>query len=148
METITKFKAYDGVEFTNSNKCEEYEKQSREVEAIIIQLPQKPELPGGGFENGKGYLQHNEELFMKIRSELLEFAKKFTDHQWIQQSIDKGTDVHASWAGRLIDECGINALRKAWNRIMCVDSSFREWGQPYYANNPGKGKQVALNGPV
>lgn len=27
----------------------------------------------------------------------------------------------------------------------CIDEQFREWGQPYFAVNPDKGKQICIN---
>lgn len=30
------------------------------------------------------------------------------------------------------------------HRMHCIDLNDREWGQPYFALNPGKGKMVAL----
>lgn len=145
MKKITKYVADDGSEFNSLDECEKYELHCKHVSDVMKGLGETPELPGCGFSNGDGYLQHEEKTFMDVRTKLLEIAKQFTDHKWIQQTIDKGLDAHPSYAGRIIDECTTSPLRRAWYRIMCVDTKFREWGQPYYANYPEQAKNVRLN---
>lgn len=144
MKKIAKYVADDGSEFTSERKCREYEAHCKRVAQILKPLGPLPNLPACGFANGDGYIQHDEQTFMKARVELLEQAKKFTTHKWIQESIDKGMDAHSSYAARIIQECTTTALDRAWCRIQCVDRQFREWGQPYYAEHPEKAKQVKL----
>ena len=48
--------------------------------------------------------------------------------------------------GRYLDDAGTNAVYSAWYRFMSMDDLYREWGQPYYALNPGTGKQNQLFG--
>lgn len=47
-------------------------------------------------------------------------------------------------AGRYFND-GNDHLYRLWNRVMATDDAFREWGQPYFALNPGKGKNKQLN---
>ena len=145
METITKYKAYDGTEFTDPAKCQEYEQACHKIEAVTGRLPGKPNLPWCKFENGSGYLQHDEETFISVRNELCEIANGMLANTWFKQTIEKGMDVDASWAGRIISEIPNKALNNAWHRVMCTDSQFREWGQPYFASHPSKAEQVRLN---
>lgn len=143
MQTITKYKADDGVEFLNASECELHEANCELAEAIMRTLPKKPD--SCDFSNGGGYVQHDAETLLKARNRFLEFVKRYTDHKWIQQSIDGGMDIDCSWAGRIIGECAPSSIYKHWCRFGCVDKSFREWGQPYYALNPEQGKQIRLN---
>jgi hypothetical protein len=145
MKTITKFQAYNGTEFIDQTACLVYEVNCRRADDIISILPPKPNLPGCGFENGDGYLQHDREVFLKVRRLLLEQALvEFPDDKHLEQSLAED-DVHPSWAARIIGECCTKQLDRAWYRIYCTDKEFREWGQPYYALNPTEGKQVCLN---
>lgn len=143
METITKYKAFDGREFVDPTDCELHETNCKLAEVIMQPMPDKPE--GCGFSNGDGYLQHDKEVLLKVRNRFLEFARRYTDHKWVQQTIDKGFDADPSWAGRIIGECAPSTINKHWYRFMCIDNQCREWGQPYYATNPDKAKQIRLN---
>lgn len=145
MQTITKYQAFDGREFFDADECQKYENFAERVTLLMKPLGDKPDLPGCEFENGGGYLQHDGDTFLKVRNALLELAKEQIKHRWIQETIDKGMEVHSSYAGRLISECGNRPLHSAWHRIECTDSKFREWGQPYYANNPSEAEQACLN---
>lgn len=143
MRKIQKWCAKDGAEFFEEEQCRSYERHCRAVKEAMEPMGKRP--PGCSFSNGSGYLQHTKEEFIAVRRKLLEIAKEFTDHRWIQDSIDKGLTVHPSYAGRIISECTTIPLDRAWSRIMCVDKNFREWGQPYYAENPNEAKQIRLN---
>ncbi len=144
MEIITKYKAHDGREFLDSDECAVHEQNCTIALGIANKLPGKPS--GCDFSNGSGYIQHTRDNVLNVRNEFLEFVKRYTkDISIIQQTIDKGFDAHSSWAGRIIDECTPNSISKHWYRFMCIDAQFREWGQPYYADNPDKAEQVQLN---
>lgn len=144
MKAITKFQAYNGTEFTDAEECALYEAKCASADAVIALLPPQPELPGCGFNNGGGYLQHDPVTFKAARRALLELALKEQDHPWLHDSIAK-EDTHPSYAYRIISECCTKQLNDAWYRIACTDRFFREWGQPYYRDHPEEAKQVCLN---
>jgi len=144
METITKFKAIDGTEFTSETECLKYELLIKRVGEIMALLPPTPKDDGCSFANGDGYIKHDKAKLRNAQVQILGLCKDYIDHKWIQQTIDDES-VHPSYVGRLIDDYNIRPINKAWFRFMCVDKQNREWGQPYYANNPEKGKQVQLN---
>jgi len=141
METITKFKAIDGKEFTDKNECIKYESLIERVNNVMSALPKNPD--GCDFANGSGFIQHDKQVLRQTQVKILELCKEYIDHKWIQQSIDDIT-VHPSWVARLLGDYGIRPLENAWNRFQCVDSQGREWGQPYYAANPEKASQVQI----
>lgn len=136
MQAIQKYRADDGAEFAAEVDCIAHEALCAEVTEIMATLPKRPSDEGCRFSNGHGYLQHTPEKFWPARDALLRVAKRLIPHKWIDQALVDKT-VHASWAGRLIDETS-RPLARAWYRLMCIDKDLREWGQPYYANNPDR----------
>lgn len=144
MKQIIKFKADDGTEFDSEMSCKEYEVICARVEAIVCELPPRPNLPHCHYENGGGYLQHDPVAFKQVRYRLLELANELSPHHWFVEAMND-ENVHPSYPARLIGEMPYRALDKAWSRIYCTDKQFREWGQVYYAENPTKGHQVRLN---
>jgi hypothetical protein len=149
MKQIIKWIAEDGAEFNSREACDEYERLCADVQEVLSKLPKIPDLPECSFENGGGYLQHSEETIKPARDDILHLALKngvggTSIEKWITAMLN-GEDVHASWPGRAIDECCPAPLRRAWYRFMCMDSQWREWGQPYYANHPEEAKQIRLN---
>ena len=143
METITKYKAFDGKEFTDVEHCTEHEANCAEATRIMRLLPERPD--SCNFTNGSGFLRHDKKIFLAARKNFCEFAKRYTDHKWLQDTIDRGLEVDASWAGRIIGETAPSSIAKHWHRFMCTDAELREWGQAYYAIHPEKAKQKQLN---
>ena len=144
MKTITKYEAIDGTEFDHENECLKYEKLIERIDLIMHELPKRPEDDGCRFSNGGGFIQHDKATLCKARIKILKEVKKHIKHPWVQQTIDD-ENVHPSYVSRLIDDYRIKPLNSAWYRFMCIDKSGREWGQPYFANNPEKGQQIKLN---
>lgn len=144
MKSITKYVSEDGVEFDNEQACAAYEKTCAQVRAVMAPLGIKPDLPGCGFANGDGYLQHRPTVVASVRADLLAIADSIMPHRWFKESA-ADPSVHPSWAGRMIDEMQGKCLREAWYRFMCMTPDGREYGQPYYANNPDQAKDVRLN---
>lgn len=142
METITKFKAIDGKTFNSQSECLDYENLINTINNIMKKLPALPN-DSIDFTNGDGFIQHDKNILRSVQVNLLEVIKKYIKHNWVQQTIDD-ENVHPSYVGRLIDDYGLNPLNDAWYRFMCIDKFGREWGQPFYANNPDKGKQVCI----
>ena len=132
MKQITKYLADDGSEHNDACDCLDHESNCKKATAIISQLPERPE--GCEYTNGSGYIQHDKVIFQQVKKEFLEFCKKYTNHEWIQQSIDD-PNIDPSWPGRILGECLPNSIHRLWHRFSCTDTLDREWGQPYYVNN-------------
>ena len=144
MQPITRYQADDGVIFTTSAECIQYEANTQLASLIMSKLP-TPTVNSCDFSNGAGYIQHNIETVISVRNQFLRFIQQeYSTHRWIQDTID-GADIHASYAGRIICECCPSAISKHWYRFQCMDKQYREWGQPYFADNPDKAEQVRLN---
>ena len=141
MKTITKYKAVDGKEFNDEKSCLDYESLISKVDLIMSSLI--PTIDSTDFSNGCGFIQQDKSTVKNTRLELLLEIKKHVDHNWIQQTIEDD-NIHGSWVARILGDYNINPLSKAWYRFSCIDKSFREWGQPYYALNPDKGQLIKL----
>lgn len=146
MEKIERviYRAYDGTEFSSIDLCADHEKNCLLVDKIIDQLIKTPD--DSDFGGGAGYIQHDLNNVLKVRTEFLEFCKRYisTKHDWIQQAIDRGFDVHWSYPYRILSEVLPPHMNHLANRFYCIDDKGREWGQPYFALNPEKGTQIKL----
>lgn len=127
MEKITIYKALDGTRFDSEKDCLSYEELINQTEQIMKKLGKAPD--NLGFVNGGGYVQRSIEDVNKAKEELVRLSeKKFN------QCLD------FDFVGRYAE--GYKCLYYAWHRLSSIDKKGREWGQPYYAINPGQGKQV------
>jgi len=140
MKQITKWQADDGTEFTDEIVCLDYELLCGKVTKIMSAFPVPPE--GCVFANGGGYLQLSEEVVTTVRNQILDLIATKIDHHWVEESRDPR--IHTSWVARLVGDYNIRPLSAAWERLSCIDNQWREWGQPYYANNPDEGCQIEL----
>jgi|JI9StandDraft_1071089.scaffolds.fasta_scaffold392013_2 hypothetical protein len=143
MEIITKYKAIDGVEFKKMDDCLEYEALIARVHSLMSRLKPRPENDGFAFIKGDGFIQHDKNTVLEIRKSLLEIAYKYNPMRWVKDSIESD-DVHPSYAQSMIDETGIQPLINAWYRFSCMTHDFREFGQPYFRDNPEKAKQFNI----
>lgn len=146
MKEIIKYVAKNGIEFTEKQKCIDYELLIDRVDKIMERLPKPPENDGCNFANGHGYIQHDRELLKSVWNDLLdEFATRI-DHKWIEESKDFKAD--ASWVARLVGDYDIKPYWQAWSRMSNIHRpTLREFGQPYFANNPDKAEQFDINEP-
>ena len=143
MKEIIKYVAKDNTEFTDKAKCIAHEDTIDRVDAILQRLPKLPEDDGCKFVNGGGYIKHDRKVLLSVWNDLIDEFKKVIDHKWMDESKDMKAD--ASWVGKLVGDYDIKPYWKAWNRMSCIHrESSREFGQPYYANNPDKAEQFEL----
>jgi hypothetical protein len=135
MKQIAKYRSVDGREFSTEKECLDYETLIDTVNTIMARLKPLPREDGCDFRNGHSFVQQSKAAFKLVKLNLLNEVKKHINHKWIRQTMEDET-VHLSYVGRLIDDCNIPPLNNAWSRLMCIDKEYREWGQPYFANNP------------
>ena len=142
MTPFIKYLADDGSEHRTADAAIAHERLCANVAEIMALLPALPDDPRCKFANGNGYIQHDAQNVQRVRNALLGLANQLKPHDWLQKSMADPA-IHASWAGRLLDEEYPRPLSRAWYRFHCIDSEWREWGQPYYANNtPTDAKQL------
>ena len=92
------------------------------------------------FANGAGYIQHSCDIVEKCQRDFLDYCYEVTG-----QDVFKEKNVHRQGiVGRYLDDGGTD-LYRYWHRFVCIDEENREWGQPFFAINPTKGKQRCLN---
>jgi hypothetical protein len=135
MKPIIKYRADDGSEHDNEAQAIERDKLCAEVAEVMGLLPAKPNDTGCRFANGHGYIQHDPATALRVRHAILTIAARLCNHELIAQAIADPVGVHASWPGRIISESCPHPVWVAWERFSCMDAQWREWGQPYYANN-------------
>lgn len=141
MKEITRYESPDGNQFNTVAECKRYETLCGTVEAILGWIPNRPDCCD--FSNGGGYIQHDKKTFIEFKNALLDLIGKRLKHKWVEET--KSEDRHVSHLARLLDDSGESCLQNAWQRIYCTDKKYREWGQPFYVNNPEKGTQKRLN---
>ena len=116
METITKYRAVDGSEYSDAKACIARDVLCAQLEKIMSALQPRPQEIGCNFTNGEGYIQHDEAVLLLVKSALNGLGIPIT----------------------------VWPISKAWYRIQCTDNQSREWGQPYFAFHPTEGKQVCI----
>ena len=144
MKTIQKYEANDGSVWDTETECLAHESLCERIRNVMKAFPPLPKNDGCSFANGGGYIQLSEPIVTKVREQLLDLIGEKVTHKWVQES--RGGKKHPSWVHRLLSDCEITPLSKAWYRICCVDDQWREWGQPYYAAHPTEGEQRQIAG--
>jgi len=149
--TITEYVAKDGAVFRDRNECILHEELVDELEVIMSKLPPKPDDPDCRFANGHGYIQHDKETFIEAKNDILQLILSLVNNEnikknWITPTIEqKWGECHPSWVSKAVSDCCPRIVNSAWRRFSCTDKEFREWGQPYFADNPDKGTLERLN---
>ena len=117
MKPLTVYVADDGARFDTAAAALERDALIEECQAATTFLRHTPTDDGCAFANGGGFLQQP----TGSRQRLLTFLEA------------KG--VHRDSNGPL----GLLLYR-----LHCIDTQDREWGQPFFALHPHRGKQVAV----
>lgn len=131
---LTKYEAEDGALFDSEIECTKHERLVKELKAIMKPLGKKPKDPGCRFANGDGYIQHDLEDVEKAKQDLLNLFNRGQKEK-----------MGFSYLGRYLND-NMSPAYDEWLRLYSVDVHGREWGQPFYAQNPGKGKQEPYTG--
>ena len=143
MKPITVYEANDGSRWDDPNKASERDSLIHEIYLIMAPLPEVKD-DASRFANGNGYVQRDAVIVERVRADLLVPTKRILKWWWDGQMKDHGkepVDAHPSWYLRILDGTAA-PLERAWSRLCCIDKSYREWGQPFYAAHPEKGEQV------
>lgn len=75
------------------------------------------------------YIQHIPDVVEKTQTEFLQICGEI-----LKSDVYTTGKLHRQGIiGRYLDDCGVSELYSTWNRFMCIDQEYREWGQPYYA---------------
>lgn len=143
--TVVQYISDDGRVFTSESAALQWETNVAVVKEIEDILGPRPDLPHGG-----GYWQHTRETVRRFWGAVLKASLGvFNAYPELQAQIKAAIDtdpssVHpGSIAGRIMDDTG-SPLQSLWSRMMCIDPQYREWDQPYFALNPGRGEDIRL----
>lgn len=139
MKTVTKYQSSDGHLFDDPTQCQRRDVLIATVTAVTSLLNPRPK-DGCSFENGGGYILQDLTTVEAVKNSLIDL--------W---EVDEGVKAKArqhpashSILVRFFDDAQ-SPLRDGWYRLLCIDTQGQEWGQPYYAAHPSKGKDVCLN---
>lgn len=138
MKIMIRYETKDGKSFTSEHVAKKWEAMIDECAAAIAPLGNLE--PGRG---GEGYIQDDPAVVLKVKSRLMRIAAEMDSHPVFK--MDPAAVHPMSIAGRILSEYGDHPLALAWNRLCRIDDQAREWEQPYFALNPGTGKNVRLN---
>ncbi len=131
MREVTRYEANDGSIWTTQEKAEERDADLVVCEQIVESLGPRPKDSHCNFSNGHGYVPHLPEHVL--------LAQK----RWDAACLERFGTCHP----RAVDDYQ-HPLRGIGSRLRCIDESGREWGQPFFALNPTKGKQVVWEEPT
>lgn len=145
MQPVTVYVANDGEQFSTPEKALERDQLIEDIDAVMSAL--KP-TPRSSFE---GYVQQDKASVEQVQRGLYNLLLKYEVISWWinrQKNDFKKTDkdligTHPSWFLRMIDGT-CRPFERAYGRLYRIDSDYREWEQPYYAINPGTGKDVCI----
>ena len=141
MIEIIKYKAIDGTEFNDKEKCVLHENLINEVDLLMNKLVDRPKE--NYFYNGEGYIQQSSYIVARVKMQLLDLMNERVDHHWIKRTMEN-LDADPSWVQRIIGESEFTPLAKAWYRFSKIDKDGKEWGQPYFVKNNEDAKMIEL----
>jgi len=140
VKPVTRYQANDGAIFKTEADALKRDSIIEQVKEAMRFLPELPKDKNCDFANGAGYYQHDPKDIVKTKKLLLEVFKSngFADH-WtgLKNAECEEWQVHPSFFLRMLDG-GCAPLEFAYSRLYKIDELGREFGQPFYANNPDK----------
>ena len=128
IKQVTRFQVGNAY-FDTQEQAERFVQKKSALEAVMDLLPGRPD------PNGANYIQRSAEQVGRF------IAKA---GEWIREYV--GDDCADRWAieprgfvGRILDDTDRDGY-SLYHRLVCIAyQDHREWGQPYYANNPNNG---------
>lgn len=133
------FRANDGQVFNTEAEAIARDKVIEDVRQAMEPLGELPADPECAFANGDGYYQHTADAVERTKRALLAIFEPLFASRC--PALEKATcprwQIHPSWFGRMIDGT-CPPLERAYSRLCRIDGQCREFGQPYFADNPEK----------
>lgn len=141
MKRIVKYQADDGTEWPEAEAAQKRDQLIADVrDATAGVLKPRPEI-----SHFRGYVRQDPARVLQYKAALLRLAHRELPNLVTEADAANPAGMHNnSIIIRYLDDCGREAkpIAQAWWRLQCIDEEGREWEQPYYALNPGKGEQV------
>ena len=136
MQTVTRYKANDGTEFTNAVDAVDRDALLIEIEKANAIMKRAVD-DGCSFTNGHGYIQHTPEEVNQFHIAVAVLIRLEYNDEHAQTFLKNPRGI----IHRILDDPKC-PLGRTMNRVFCIDDRYREWGQPFYAMNPDQGDQV------
>jgi hypothetical protein len=137
MEKKTFFVAKDGRQFETEAPCRDYDKLLAKIEELKESVRPK-EHNTIDFMNGHGYIQLSSE-----RAETFERAFKDLVGQVSPSWKSMVEENPRGFIGRYLDDSD-SPLYGLWSLLTQIDTKWRVWGQPFFANHSGEGQGTCL----
>ena len=148
MKKVEMYETEDGTLFESFEKAQQQSYLLKEVKKLIELIGGFPNDSGCQFINGGGYYQLSCKAVEEFDSKAIAIIKK--SEPWIfkgaleKEGLSNETLMKSYGVGRCL--CDSDSVLYTLVSIRnCIDSKYRRWGQPYFANNPDKGEQKKLN---
>lgn len=127
METITKYRANDGCEFSTEAEALKRDHLIAAIDSAMAPMAGVPEL------RPDQYYQHLPSVVLACRCSIVLLCR--IEYPNTQVFKAEPASVHPqSFAGRFLGD-NPGPLYDAWCRFMRIDNAGREYEQPYYAMN-------------
>lgn len=139
MKKVERYQAIDDSIFEKAEEAIAHDEYQAKIFDVSNMLPPLPKEDDCNFANGHGFIQHDKEVFNKYKSAILELGGLRVHSEMTEWAKTPDEVPNMGITGRYFDD-GDPELYRLWGRVMCTDSDYREWGQPYFALNPGKGE--------
>ena len=139
MKIIIKYQAKDKREFNTEKECLVHESLLSNIQRVMSCLHAPPD-DCVKFANGLGYLQNDPADVEEAKNGIIDL---WQGDDAIKLNA-RAQPAKFSILGRFFSDSNC-PLQDPWYRLCCIDDQAREWGQPFFANNPDQGKQVCLN---
>jgi hypothetical protein len=131
VNVITLYQAVDGTNWPTEAEALKRDALCLHVDVAMALL--RPRPTDAGFDNGNSYVQQESGPWLAAKRHIVDLALAATRHAVFANDAE---DIHPqSVAGRILSDIG-GPLNSAWWRFACIDSQYREWGQPYFVNHP------------
>ncbi len=131
------YQVEDGSIHETRASAKEREKLLKSISKVRLLLP-CPDDSNCSFANGNGYYQLTAQEINTFRSELRSLIEVL--HPDLVEVYDQNSK---GVIGRYLCDSD-SPLRSLQYVLSCISDNNRLWGQPYFACNPGQGKQVNL----
>jgi hypothetical protein len=132
VKEVTRYQSEDGKEFVDKNECEKYDMLLSNCKRINDILKPKPE--GCDFFNSGESIQQNIEDVKDFKRHIVQACSSYIDHQYVRD-VANG-ERHISHLSRLVCDKQISPINRLFYRLECIDKNGKEYGQPYFNNNP------------
>lgn len=145
MKPITKYQSDSGEVWNTAEDASAADAVGLLMAQFIAPLGPEADDEGCKFANGGGYIQHDPEVVVAARAEIVKFLR-LGPLKWVFKGHEEVRDEEwqtGSILGRCIDDSHNlpRAVKDAWYRLHRIDEKGREWGQPYFTFHPEKAEQ-------